>query len=234
MTPRSPLLLASLLLTACPSEVAPSADQPPSAAKPEPRPEPAAPEPAPEANKAVEADPDRTKLAAVSSGVPLSPRSLLGKKPAEVEAELGEPMGKGMMRDSCVRFLPERTWFECDYAWQRYADKSGNYVAIQVGYEDGLSTSVAYEGVTADGDFDPRKALATIGVSLPGEPTQSEPAKNTKLWSWFNADARLLLDKKQYRVEVSTRDDKWEHSKVEIILNHPLTEAQKAKVKRPG
>lgn len=234
-----------LLLSGCPSSVERTAGDPaPSpvagdasaerpAASAAAKPKPMSPATAAKKKAIVQADPTRLKLATVSSDVPLPLTALLGKPPAEVEARLGEPQGKGMMRKSCVRFLPDRVWFECDYAWQRYADKTGNYSAIQVGYEDGISTSVAYEGVKGEGEFDPAKALAAVGVTLPGKPRQTTPAENATLWSWFNSDARLVLDERQYRVEVSAVESKWDRSKVEFLLNHPLSDEQKAKIKKP-
>ncbi len=162
---------------------------------------------------------------------PLPIADILGKPPAEAQAKLGEPTGKGMQRTSCVRFLPERVWFECSYAHQRYNDTTGTYKAVQVSYEDGKAAAVAFEGVPGEGAFDPIAALAKVGLKLPGTPRESSPNEGVKLWSWFNSDARLVLGGLQYRVEVSTIDDKWENAKVEIILNHPLDEAQQAKIK---
>ena len=166
---------------------------------------------------------------------PLPLKEMLGQPPPVVQEKLGEPTGKGMQRKSCVRYTPERIWFGCNYAFQRYEDKTGTYKAVQVGYEDGKATSVGFEHIPGEGAFDPIVALRKIGLELPGDPTVKEPADNTKLWSWFNSTSRLLIDGKQYRVEVSTVDNKWEHSKVEVILNHPLDEAQKKKIKTsPG
>lgn len=171
--------------------------------------------------------------ATVRDGVPLPLTSLLGHPPPDVQARLGEPTGKGMQRSTCVRFVPERVWFDCNYAWQRYHDATGRYAAIQVAYEDGVATEVAFEGIPGDGAFDPRVALEHVGLVLPKPPRQSEPALGVTLWSWFNSEARLLIDGKQYRVEVSSRGD-WASSKVDVILNDPLTEEQKAKIRPTG
>ena len=54
------------------------------------------------------------------------------------------------------------------------------------------------------------------------------------VWSWFNNAARLVVHDKQYRVEVSSVGGTWDSSKVEFFLNHPLTDAQKAKVRAPS
>jgi hypothetical protein len=162
---------------------------------------------------------------------PLPVPELLGHAPPDVEAKLGEPLGKGMMRDSCVRYLPQRVWFGCNYAVQRYADKTGNYGAVQVAYEDGRSTAVAYEFDKGEGAFDPIEALRRVGLELPGTPERSEPAADTVLWSWFNARSRLLLDQEQYRVEVSSVGNSWDRAKVEVVLNHPLSDEQQARVK---
>lgn len=193
------------------------------------------PKDAKDTNAAPTAEPkDTGPGATLSKDVKFPLSEMLGKKPGEVEPKLGEPTGKGMARKSCIRFLPERTWFECDYAMQRYADPTGTYDAVTLTYEDGVSTGIAFEGVPGEGAFDPKAALAHVGVTLPGEPKQSAPAENVTLWSWFNGSARLLVHDKQYRVEVSSVDGTWDSSKVEFFLNHPLTDEQKAKIRTPG
>lgn len=234
---RLPLACLALLLTACPTQQ--SGDS--SAAKTEPMPaepaaEPAEPEqpaPAPAAVEKPPSEPSAGSLATVSADVTYPLPQILGKSPAEVEPKLGDPTGKGISRTSCIRFLPERTWFECEFAMQRYADPTGTYDAITVTYEDGVSTGIAFEGIPGDGDFDPKAALAHVGVELVGEPKVSTPADDVTLSSWFNAAARLLVHGKQYRVEVSSIGGTWGSSKVEFFLNHPLTGAQQAKVRTP-
>ena len=162
---------------------------------------------------------------------PLPIAGLLGKAPPEVEAQLAEPLGKGMARASCVRFLPERTWFGCKFALQRYGDKSGAYKAIGVEYEDGKATALAFEGlVRAQGEVDPKTALAYVGLELPGEPKLENPDAETRVWSWFNAAARLLVDGRQYRVVVSSVGADWTRTKVEIKLNDPLSADERSRV----
>lgn len=232
-TARYVLLLSMSSLLGCPQSTTTTTARDektePSKAANAPTP-PASPSRVPAASPDEPSEPKRGRFV---EGAPLELQGLLGKSPQEAEARVGEPTGKGMMRKSCVRFVPDRVFFECDYAWQSYPDETGTYEAIQVGYEDGRVASVAVEGVPGEGSFDPEAALAKVGLELPGEPTVSEPAKNTKLWSWFNDKARLLVDGKQYRVEVSSVGDAWSTSKVEVILNHPLTAEQKAKLKAP-
>ena len=217
------VLFAAPLLLACPSSVG----------KPVPKEKQVAKQAEPDvkAQPDVKAEPDTAKAAKLLPNAPLPISDLLGKAPADAQAKLGEPTGKGMTRTSCVRFLPERVWFECGYAHQRYADTTGTYKAVQVSYEDGKAASIAFEGVPGEGAFEPVQALAKVGLELPSPPRVSEPKEGVKLYSWFNDEARLVIDGLQYRVEVSTVDDKWEHSKVEIVLNHPLDAAQQAKVK---
>lgn len=177
---------------------------------------------------------DDGKRATVSTEVKFSLPDMLGKSPADIQPRLGDPTGKGISRNSCIRFLPERTWFECKYAMQRYVDPTATYKAITVTYEDGISTGLAFEGVPGEGDFDAKAALAHLGVTLVGDPKESTPAENVTLWSWFNNAARLVVHDKQYRVEVSSVGGTWDSSKVEFFLNHPLTDAQKAKVRAPS
>lgn len=166
---------------------------------------------------------------------PLPIAALIGKPPGEVEPQLGEALGKGMARESCVRYLPDRTWFRCAFALQRYGDKSGAYKAIGVEYEDGKATALAFDGLLKQtGAFDPRQALSYVGLELPGEPKVEEPEPGTTVYSWFNASSRLLIDGLQYRVVVSSIGGDWARTKVELILNHPLTEAQQAAVLPTG
>lgn len=196
---------------------------------------PPATDPVESAPSKTEASKPRQAMAQVRDDVPLPLAALLGKSVADVQAQLGEHLGKGMMRQHCVRYVPERTFFKCKYALQQYADKTGNFTLVQVIYEDGVATAVAFDGWKhATGPFAPEAALANVGLTLPEPGKESSPAPNVRLWSWFNARARLLIDGKQYRVEVSAVDDKWEHSRVEVSLNHPLTPEQKAAVVPAG
>ncbi len=187
----------------------------------------AAPAPAP-------AKPTPT-LATLRDDVPLPLTRLLGRPVAEVQAELGEHTGKGMQRKSCVRFLPERTFFTCDYATQTYADKTGNFATISVGYEDGVATEVGYTGWKhGGGEFKPEALLAAIGLTVPEPGTPSTPAEKVRLWTWFNSQARLLIAGQQHRVEVSIVEDDWARSRVEVLQNHTLTPEQQARVVAPG
>ena len=90
--------------------------------------------------------------------------------------------------------------------------------------------SLAFEGVPGEGAFEPRKALAAVGLQLPGEPSQSTPAEGVTLYSWFNSASRLRIHGRQYRVEASTTDGGWKGSRVSIVLNDPLTDEEKAKI----
>ncbi len=173
-------------------------------------------------------------LAQVREDMPLALTKMLGRPVAEVQAQLGEALGKGMARESCVRFVPERVFFTCKYAQQSYADTTGNFAAIRVGYEDGVATEIAYDGWKGGtGVFTPEAVLAGIGLRLPEAGTPSSPADGVKLWSWFNSQARLKIDGKQHRVEVSITDDDWARSRVEVLQNDALTPEQQAKVRAP-
>ena len=232
-TTRSVFLLSMSSLLGCPqpTPTTKTRDEAAAPSKAENAPDPT---PAPSrVDQASSDEPSEPTKGRFISGAPLPLGSLLGKSPQEVEPSLGEPKGKGMMKKSCVRFLPDRVFFECNYAWQRYADQSGTYEAVLVGYEDGKAASIAVEGIPGEGAFDPKAALAKVGLELPEAPTRSEPTDEAKVWSWFNDKARLLVDGAQYRVEVSSVGDQWSTSKVEIILNQPLSAEQKAKIKQP-
>ena len=173
-------------------------------------------------------------LAQVREDMPLALTKLLGRPVAEVQAQLGEALGKGMARETCVRFVPERVFFTCKYAQQSYADKTANFAAVRVGYEDGVATAIAYDGWKGGtGVFTPEAGLAGVGLLLPEAGTPSSPADGVKLWSWFNSQARLKINGRQHRVEVSIIADDWARSRIEVLQNDPLTPEQQAKVREP-
>lgn len=161
---------------------------------------------------------------------PLPIASVIGHPAAEVEQLVGEPLGKGMARDTCVRYVPKRVWFRCKFALQRYADTTGKFSAIGVEYEDGIATAITYEGLAGSGAFDPDRALAFVGLQLAGKPTLESPEEGTQVWSWFNSAAQLLIGGRQYRVRVSVIADDWKRSKVEVILNAPLDADEQGRV----
>src|SRR5687768_3740723 len=169
-------------------------------------------------------EPPENAMGRVLAEAPLPLLAILGAEPAVAESHLGPPLGKGVTKKSCVRFLPERVFFTCAQAWQRYSDPTGNFTAIEVRYEDGRAGSIAFEGLKGDGEVEPRAALAKVGLELPGEPQVDNPAADVTRWSWFNAAARLRVHERQYRVEVSTVRGTWATAKVDVILNEPLTE----------
>jgi hypothetical protein len=147
---------------------------------------------------------------------------MLGHAPAEVEAKLGDALGKGEARSSCVRYVPDRVWFRCSHAVQRYADPTGHFKAVGVEFEDGKASALAFDGLQRTGPFDPGQALAAVGLELPGTPKIAEPDPSTKVYTWFNSAARLLVHGRQYRVQVSVVDGDWQRAKVELVLNDPL------------
>jgi hypothetical protein len=168
-------------------------------------------------------------LAQVREDVPLPLTKLLGRPIAEVQAELGEPLDKGMMRKSCFRFAPARTHFTCRYALRTYADRTGNFKSVRVAYEDGVATAAAYDGwLHGSGAFTPEALLTAVGLTLPTSGKLQEPGPGVRLWTWFNGQARLMIAGKQHRVEVSIVDDDWSRSRLEVVMNHPLTPEQQA------
>jgi hypothetical protein len=218
------LLAGALLCAACPDAGGGTAPPPKEAsASPATPPAPTSPPATPAAD-----------LGAVLDGAPLPFAEILGAAPPVAESYLGPSQGKGGIRKSCVRFVPERTFFSCGYAWQRYADKTGTFGIIEVLYEDGHAASIIFEGVPDGGEFSPDEALRRVGLRLPGPPTEADPAEGVKRWSWFNSAARLLIGGRQYRVEVSNIGGEWAKTRVDVILNDPLTEAQRAKILAPA
>jgi hypothetical protein len=190
---------------------------------------------------AKQAETQDANLGKVRDDAPLPLLEMLGHAPPDVQKHLGEHLGKGGQRDSCVRYVPEtpggptmRTWFRCKHVWQRYADKTDTFTSIGVEYEDGKCTAIAMEGIPGEGPFDPKKALALTGFDLPGEPKLKEPMPDVRVWSYFNDAARLRVDDREYRLEISVVEDNWARSKVEILLNHHLSDDERARVFQVG
>lgn len=179
---------------------------------------------------------DGQPLAKVLEPTPLPWVKMLGQSPQDAESHLGPPKpdSKGGTREACVRYLPERTWFHCKQAWQRYSDKTGTFGEVHVVYEDGKVTALAFDGIPGEGPFDPKLALRKVGLELPGEAKPENPAADVTLWSWWNSTARLLVHDRQYRVRVSTVGGAWDKAKVEIILNDVLRDDEKSRVFDPG
>jgi len=169
----------------------------------------------------------------VLADAPVPLASILGKGAAHVEQLLGEPTEKIQNRISCARFLPERVFFSCEQEARSYADRSGKLGQISIEYEDGRAASVALTGLVGEGEFSPEKALAVVGLELPGEHRIFEPQENVTVWDYWNGEARLIVDGRQHRVQVSVVDGEWPRSKVEVLLNHPLDDDERARVKTP-
>lgn len=170
----------------------------------------------------------------VLPNAPLDLLGIIGGDPKTAESHLGDPIAKGMMKESCLRFVPDKTWFKCEWVWQRYADKTSTYAAIEVTYEDGKAVSVTMEKIPGKGEFDPKIALGLAGLELPGTPKVTEPGEDAKVWSYFNSEAQLVIHGRQYRVRVSAIGGRWETSKVEVILNDPLSPDEKSRVFEVG
>lgn len=170
----------------------------------------------------------------VLADAPIALGSVLGHAPADAEKVLGEPIETGSNRISCVRFLPERVFFACEQEARAYTDRSGKLEGIRVEYEDGKAASISMTGLVGEGEFSPEKALAIAGLELPGEYRTIEPQAGVKVWDYWNTEARLVLDGKQYRVQVSVIDGEWPRSKVEVMINHPLSDDEKSRIKPAG
>jgi len=227
------LLTGSFATQACnsnppakPSSEPAKADESDKSDKPE---QPKRPAQAPEAPATDGSD----ALATADPDLPLALVKLLGKSPPDVEALLGAHQAKAGRSGSCVRFVPKRVFFKCSRVWQTYADKTDRFRAVQIMWEDSLSTSVSFDFKPSEQPFTREGALAMVGLDLPGAPAQSKPAEGVTLWRWFNNTARLLFADKQYMVELSTKDS-WESSRLTVTLNHPLTAEQQQLVVKTG
>lgn len=166
--------------------------------------------------------------------------ALVHKTPEQVEAVLGAHEESGSDRVSCVRFVPERVFFACEQEIRTYNHPA--FEKIRIEYEDGRSARVGIIGLPGSGELEPTSALALVGLSVPGEPRSWTEAMSTRdgtpdgtahIWEWGNSSAKLLVDGQQQRVRLSIVDDNWARSKVELINNNPLTDAQKARIKLP-
>lgn len=186
----------------------------------------------PDAKAAAKAAKPSLPLGKILADAPLPLAQMLGQDPAQAESFLGPPLpgSKGEMRDKCVRYLPQRTWFRCRHAWQRYSDETGTFAVVQLTFEDGKVAGVAIEGFAGAGPFDPRQALAAVGLELPGDPVVESPVPDVTVWNWWNTRARLRVHGRQHFVRVSAVEDSWERAKVEIVLNDVLTEDEKSRV----
>jgi hypothetical protein len=182
------------------------------------------------------------ELAEISDGV-VRLDAVLGKSPEEVETLLGKPTAFSEQPVSCVRFLPDRVFFKCEHAMAVYAAPEDKAEQIEIEYEDGKARAVSFSGLVGSGDFEAARALEMVGLSLPGEPKIKHPEfvdrsaqkedATVDLYSWWNGEARLIVDGQEHRVEVSVVNGEWARSKVKVINNHPLSEDQKARIKTP-
>lgn len=182
---------------------------------------------------------DGTSLGQIKATELINLNALVARTPEQVEAVLGAPTDTGTDRSSCVRFLPERVFFACDQEVRVY--EHPHFELIRIEYEDGYASVVALSGLPGEGAFDYEAALALVGIELPEKPFHDHPPlgmtgeanDEVDRWEWGNSSARLLVRSKEHRVRLSVVNKQWKRSKVEIILNHPLTAEQEAKIKLP-
>lgn len=163
-------------------------------------------------------------------------RKLANKTPAEVDAVLDAPTETGSDRISCVRFVPERVFFACEQQIRLYGHR--DFESIRVEFEDGRAATVALNGLPGVGDFDPKAALALVGLELPNEPVHDNPGfvagqagDVVDRWEWGNARARLLIDGLEHRVRLTVINGEWRRAKLELINNNPLSPEQKERIK---
>ena len=162
---------------------------------------------------------------------------LLHQSPETVEALLGKPTETGSQRISCVRFVPERVFFACQQEARFYAHPELERIVVE--YEDGRAATIQLVGLQGEGEFSPDKALAIAGLALPGNPRVTNPPfgmgdtpdQKVQAWDWFNGEARMRVEGQQFRVRVSVVNGEWKRSKIEVINNNPLDEAQRGRVK---
>lgn len=158
---------------------------------------------------------------------------LLRKSPEEVEKLVGEPKDSGEGRITCVRFVPERVMFECEEEIRLYDLEGFETLAIE--YEDGKAANVSVVGFqNAEQEVSAANALALVGLELPVNGKMREVDGEATLWEWFNSLARLKIDDDQFMVRLSTVEKDWARTKLEVIVNSPLTEDEKSRIKATG
>jgi hypothetical protein len=184
--------------------------------------------------------PDGKPLGRVVASQYIDLGQLANKTVDEVEAVLGEPTTTGMDRVSCVRFVPQRVFFACEQEIRVYGHRE--FESIRVEFEDGRAALVALSGLPGEGPFDPKAAIAAVGLELPEEPKHDNPTLNSPQaggepgavvdrWEWGNSRARLRIDGLEHRVRLTTVNGEWRRAKLELINNHPLTPEQKERIK---
>lgn len=184
-----------------------------------------------EAGKGSKADDERAQL--LSNEV-LDLTKILRKSPEEAEKVLGTPKEQAQRERSCVRFVPERTFFKCNHDTRMYDHDKVSSVRVE--YHDGFASVVEIIGLPGSGGFSYDAALSLVGLVLPREPKhENPPATNDPdavidVWAWGNSSARLVVDGHQFRVRVSVVNGEWFRAKVEVIDNSPLSEDEKSRI----
>jgi hypothetical protein len=226
------MLLGTLLLVACSSDSAKSANEKASQAagsEGQAIKEPRVSGPA--------AGPDGTSLGQLQTAEHIDLNLLVNKTPAEVEAVLGSAQDMGSDRVSCVRFVPERVFFACEQEIRVYQHPP--FEQIRVEFEDGRAANVTISGLPGEGKFDLDAGLASVGVVLPDPPSHDNPPLGVggdsgdvvDRWEWPNDRARLRVDGLEYRVRLSVVNSEYRRAKLEVINNNPLSAEQAARIK---
>jgi hypothetical protein len=218
-----------VLLAACPSDSATSANQDKAVPDGQTITEPRVSGPA--------VAPDGMTLGQLRSTEHIDLNLLVNKTPAEVEALLGEPQHTGSDRVSCVRFVPERVFFACTQEIRVY--QRPPFEQIRIEFEDGRAASVALSGLPGEGSFNVDAALASVGVVMPEAPSHDnppigvggDPSDVVDRWEWGNSRARLRVDGLEHRVRVSVVNSEYRRAKLEVINNSPLNAEQTARIK---
>lgn len=227
-------LIGALLLAACSSESATSADAkreqkgaPGQTTKPS----------APEVSGPAATD-DGNSLGQLVATDLINLNALVNKTPAEIQAVFGAPTETGSDRISCVRFVPERVFFACEQEVHLYPHAT--FKELRVEFEDGRAAMVSVAGLPGEGPFDRDKALELLGVRFPGEPRHDNPPMGmgsddttavVDRWDWGNSSARLMIDDLQFRARLTVVNGEWGRAKLELFDNTPLSPEQTARIK---
>jgi hypothetical protein len=160
---------------------------------------------------------------------PVKWNDLLRASPEDVAASLGAHTREGGGRISCVRFLPKRVHFACTHIARDYAHPA--FEKVTVDFEDGRAAAVSLVGFKgAKGEFSVDGTLEAAGIKAARAP-RPQSADGAEVFVWFNHEAQLLVGKDQFLMRLSTVDQDWAKTKLEVIFNGPLSEDEKSRTK---
>ena len=163
------------------------------------------------------------------ASAPVKWNDLLRASPEDVAASLGAHTREGGGRISCVRFLPKRVHFACTHIARDYTHPS--FEKVTVDFEDGRAAAVSLVGFKgAKGEFSVAGTLKAAGIKAARAP-RPQSADGAEVFVWFNHEAQLMVGKDQFLMRLSTVDQDWAKTKLEVIFNGPLSKDEQSRTK---